>query len=272
MVLSDNHKIHSFNHLRVIPYNKYPGKLNMAIDYYFASVCHQDSMPILRFYGWKPYCLSIGYHQNKDLIDIIKLTRDGYNLVKRPTGGRAILHAEELTYSIIFPKNMTDHHNLYLFIHRIFAKSLNDMGYPVELKSDLDKLPLLKHEADDYPCFTRSAQSEVQFESKKIIGSAQKIYKKSILQHGSILIGKEHARLPQYLLASQLTKDLMNKEISEKTIFLKAIGKSDISLELLITNIINQLEKIKNISLNFNPIEHAELQGAEKYINSFSLH
>jgi len=243
----------------------------MAIDHYFASNCQDNSIPVLRFYGWDPYCMSIGYHQKKELINIKTLTDDGYDLVRRPTGGRAIFHAGELTYGIISPKARTDQHHLYKFIHWILSTALNDLGYPVELKSDLEKLPRLRHEADDYPCFTRSAQTEVQFEGKKIIGSAQKIYKHSILQHGSILIGCEHEILPKYLLVDKSIKTSIDIEISKKTIHLNAIGKYNINIEKLITSILNQLDKLKNISLYFKQLNQDELRNAKKHVGAFSL-
>ena len=272
MALLDNYTLPPFDQLRVISYSKYPGKLNMAIDHYFASNCHNNMIPLLRFYGWDPYCLSIGYHQKMELINVNKLIQDGFDAIRRPTGGRAIFHAKELTYCIIAPKVRANHHHLYQFIHWIFSNSLNQLGYPVELKSDLERLPRLIPEANDYPCFTRSAQTEVQFEGKKIIGSAQKIYKNSILQHGSLLIGGEHEMLPDYLLIDKSIKTSMDVEISKKTTHLGAISQRNISIEKLITSIINQLDKLKNISLYFKQLNQDELRIAEKYAGEFSLH
>ena len=98
-----------------------------------------------------PFCVSIGYHQKDELVDFEKLEQDGYDFVQRPTGGRAILHAEELTYSVIFPRNSIHHRQLYRFFHQIFADALKALDYPVELKSDNEKLGELTHRADDFP-------------------------------------------------------------------------------------------------------------------------
>lgn len=244
--------------LRLIPFDRFPGKLNMAIDYFLSTKCQSDDTPILRFYGWSPFCVSIGYHQKDELVDFEKLEQDGYDFVQRPTGGRAILHAEELTYSVIFPRNSIHHRQLYHFFHQIFADALKALDYPVELKSDNKKLGELTHRADDFPCFTKSAQTEVQYKDKKLIGSAQKIYQGAILQHGSLLIGKKHENLPYYLKVNRKTKDFIKKEIKEKTICLNEIKKNRISPEKIIKSIINQLELVRGISVNSKKLNELE--------------
>ncbi len=241
----------------------------MAIDYYLSSICHVQKMPVLRFYGWKPYCLSIGCHQKTDLVDFSKLKQNGYDFVRRPTGGRAIFHAEELTYSIHIAKNLLHHQQLYLFIHEIFTHALQDIGYAVDLKRGNGTLPRLTHRAEDFPCFTKSAWSEVHYEGKKVIGSAQKIYQKSILQHGSLLIGGLHTNLPQYLNIADKAKMTLRREMSDKTIFLNDINSSSVTLDLLITAILNQLELMTNISVNSQALNEHELQSAKTYSDMF---
>ncbi len=226
-------------------------------------------MPVLRFYGWEPYCLSIGYHQKMEIIDQLKLQQDGYDLVRRPTGGRAIFHSEELTYSIHIPKSMLHHQQLYFFIHDVFTRALRDQGYSVDLKQSKDALPKITNQPDDIPCFTKSAWSEVQFEGKKVIGSAQKIYQDAILQHGSILIGKFHCCLPQYLNIDRDKSRIIEQEMLEKTICLNEINGRPITSDLLITAILNQLELMTNISVNSQDLSKSECQSAKKYMNRF---
>ena len=241
----------------------------MAIDFYFASICHPYSTPILRFYGWSPKCISIGCHQRSDIINLSKLKQEGCDFVMRPTGGRAILHEAELTYSIITPKESIHHKDLYLFIHIVLSNALNRLGYPVEIKKDNEKLESLSHKPDDFPCFTKFAQTEVQYKNKKLIGSAQKLYSNAILQHGSILIGKAHEKLTLYLNIEASERKKIQKELSEKTTCLNNIKKSDISPELIMKTIINQLESMNNISLNFVDLNENELNTSEKYVQNF---
>jgi lipoate-protein ligase A len=241
----------------------------MALDHLLALNCQPEDIPILRFYGWSPYCVSIGYHQKKDLINFVKLKQDGCDFVQRPTGGRAIFHAEELTYSVISPRNYIHHKKIYHFFHHLFAEALNAIGYPVELKTDNEKLGALTHRADDFPCFTKSAQTEVQFENKKLIGSAQKFYEGAILQHGSLLIGKKHQSLPEYLKVNSQTKENIEMEIKEKTICLVEIKKEPISQEKIIQSIINQLELVRGISVNSRKLNKLELESAKGLKMSF---
>jgi lipoate-protein ligase A len=241
----------------------------MAIDHHLATICHDYQAPVLRFYGWQPFCISIGVHQDISIVNVDHLNRDGLDLVRRPTGGRAILHAEELTYSVVVPRKLIQHKDLYYFFHRIFLKSLNALGYELSLKYDSEKLPGIKNTMDDFPCFTKSAQTEVQYNEKKIIGSAQKIYKNSILQHGSILIGKMHEKLADYLTGDNRLKEMVRKDIKERTISLGEIKKRVISQEKIIETITNQLEIVNNISLNFKDIQTSERAAAEKDLEKF---
>lgn len=237
----------------------------MAIDYNLSIKCKSSDEPILRFYGWSPYCVSIGFHQKDELVDLDRLDQDGYEFVQRPTGGRAILHAEELTYSVIVPRNSVHHKQLYHFIHHIFADALRSLGYSVQLKSDNDKLSGLSHRADDFPCFTKSAQTEVRYNDKKLIGSAQKIYPDAILQHGSLLIGNKHKDLSNYMKVESRTKDSLKNEINEKTICLNEISDERISPEKIIESILNRLELGRGISVNSKKLSQLEMNSFSKY-------
>jgi len=241
----------------------------MAVDYHLSSSLLENEMPVLRFYGWKPYCLSIGYHQKSELIDHTQLRQHGYDSVRRPTGGRAIFHAEELTYSVHIPKNLLHHQHLYLFIHEVFTSALCDLGYKVDLKSSKNALPKITNKPDDIPCFTKSAWSEIQFEGKKVVGSAQKINPESILQHGSILIGNIHLCISQYLNIKDDTRKILKKEMQEKTICLNEINPQPITPDLLITSILNQLELLSHISVNSRDLSISEYQSAKKYLDLF---
>jgi len=265
----DNLPIIPIKQLRLIPFDRFSGDLNMAIDYFLSSKCKRNDVPILRFYGWSPYCVSIGCHQKDELINFEKLKDSGYEYVKRPTGGRAILHAEELTYSVIFPRKTIHYRLLYQFVHQLFADALKTLDYHVELKTDNEKLAGLTHHANDFPCFTRSAQTEIQYLDKKLMGSAQKIYNDVILQHGSLLIGEKHEELPLYLDVDNETKYLIKKEIEKKTICLNKIKKSPISPGKIIENIINQLELVRGISVNSQKLTESEFDSSQKYKTKF---
>lgn len=269
MALSDN-IFHPFpEKIRIIPYQTFPGPLNMAIDYFLSLNRSAQTMPVLRFYGWKPYCLSIGFHQQWQAIDTARLSADGFEFTRRPTGGRAIFHAEELTYSVHFPKNQVKQQPLYRFFHQLFSSALLQLGYPVELKDDTEKLPALSGQSFDYPCFTKSAQTEVQSGGKKLIGSAQKIFTDCILQHGSILVGDAHKRLAAYLKLSESERQKVVQEMEEKSVSLERLSDRKISAPELMTAIVNQLELLTNISVNWQDLDQFEIDSAKYYLSQF---
>lgn len=80
------------------------GKFNMEFDEYLAGrLLEGKGSPTLRVFGWSPYAVSLGYHQSEDEIDLQRCAEEGIDVVRRPTGGRAILHAHEVTYSVVMP-------------------------------------------------------------------------------------------------------------------------------------------------------------------------
>jgi len=267
---SDNLPEFPIKYIQCIQFDRFPGSLNMAIDSLLTRACAEINAPILRFYGWNPYCISIGYHQKANLIDFTYLKQKGIDLVRRPTGGRAIFHANELTYSISCPRSIIDHKDLYYYFHKIFADALISLRYQVNLKTDNDELGGLTHKADDFICFTKSAQTEVQFAEKKLIGSAQKLYPETILQHGSILIGKEHQRLAEFLNVSHSEKASIVNEIKNKTICLKEIRPEQISQEKIIESIIEQLELLRGISVNSRTLTDAEIESAREHDEKYT--
>ena len=155
-------------------------------------------------------------------------------------------------------------------MHETFTKVLNKLDYNVVLATNKPKLPKLKDLATDYPCFTRSAETEVEYDGKKIIGSAQKIYPNSILQHGSILIGNFHRNLSKYLITSENERNIIDKEIKSKTICLNKLNGKNITPQQIEEETLKQLESDDNISLIFKELKEELIKKAKKlYKNEF---
>jgi lipoate-protein ligase A len=235
--------------IEIFPYKVYSGLANMAIDHFLASIHGKYSNPIMRFYGWQPFCISLGIHQKEIIMNQDKLRAEGYQWIRRPTGGRAILHANELTYSVIISKEVMRHQDLYRFLHLVIAEALNTLGFFVILNNKNESVPVIKNDILDSLCFTSSARTEIQYSGKKVVGSAQKIYKNSILQHGSILIDETHKQVIDFLNISPEKKGSLTAELKDKTISLKEIKPETPSKKLMVRRIIKQLEKVENISL-----------------------
>ena len=200
------------------PCQSFSGAFNMQADHILAfemsNILHQ---PLLRFFTWNPNCISLGFHQKSEEIDLDLCRKEKIDLVRRPTGGRAILHAEELTYSVIYPSKETDVINFYRLVHLPFVKALRDSGINAEFeRTQADFRQAYKTEKSQI-CFATSAQNEVEIEGKKLIGSAQRIYENAILQHGSVLLGKKHEELVEFLRLSKESKIKMKSYIQNHT-------------------------------------------------------
>ena len=187
---------------RLILSDPQPGKMNMAVDSAILEAVEQGAaQTTLRLYDWSPPCLSIGYNQAFSDIDLQHLKSFGWDIVRRPTGGRAILHIDELTYSVIGPK--TDPHlrgslmDSYRQISRALYQALLSLGLSVEIHTG--KNPLAHHQPI---CFENPSDFEITVNGKKIIGSAQARKKEGILQHGSLPLSGNLARITEVLAYS----------------------------------------------------------------------
>lgn len=175
--------------MRFIDYQVYTGQENMDIDAQLLeqSIKERAQEPIFRLYGWKPACVSLGRNQKDDFVDYELLKTNGIDVVRRLTGGRALLHDDEITYSFICPvsylKNglnvVESYKEICQILIDVFAK------YGIELTLGGEKGV---HTKFDY-CMLVSTGADLCYQGKKLIGSAQYRKEGYILQHGSILYG-----------------------------------------------------------------------------------
>jgi len=173
---------------RVIDHPPAKGAWNMAVDEaILESVYEGDSPPTLRLYAWEPACLSLGHAQPYSEVDLEALAENGWDVVRRPTGGRAILHVDELTYAVIAsedePRVKGGVLESYLRLSEALLESLKILGLSpqAEEKRQTDK----KGEPNPV-CFEVPSNYEITVNGKKLIGSAQARRKAGILQHGTL--------------------------------------------------------------------------------------
>jgi len=208
------------------------GKFNMDFDIQLADMVDKNNS-FFRLYQWKPYCISLGANQSFDDINVDLIRQNGIDVVKRPTGGRAILHAEELTYSVcISTFSGLSSHEIYRKISLALVAGLRNYDgrlQNIELETLQPDFAQLLKLPQGKICFSSTAKSEVKFAGKKIIGSAQRKMKNSILQHGSILIGKYHRNLSKYIISSSFEEN----DFDDKTIELETILNQPIDLTKL---------------------------------------
>ncbi len=228
------------------------GRFNMELDIFLSNICNNDEA-FFRLYRWEPYAISLGANQKEDEIDIARCKTDSIDLVKRPTGGRAILHAEELTYSLILPLSFgLSAREIYNKVSVTLSAALANYDSTlssVELENLQPNFKQLLNNPSGALCFASAAKSEVKLKGKKLIGSAQRKMSNVILQHGSILVGKKHTELPNYLLDKTNIDELKN-ELSIKTTEIESITNKPINYSLLSETILTQFQK--DWSFNFN--------------------
>jgi lipoate-protein ligase A len=184
-------------HWRLILSPPAGGAANMAMDEaILESVTAGAELPTLRLYAWEPACLSIGYAQPVVEADEARLAEQGWSLVRRPTGGRAILHTDELTYAIIAPSSNPHVSGGVLTSYRRLSRGLIDglrrLGLEPEVR---DAAPVSEEERADPVCFEVPSAYEITVKGKKLIGSAQLRRRGGVLQHGSLPLTGDIGRI-----------------------------------------------------------------------------
>jgi lipoate-protein ligase A len=181
---------------RLIADGAAPGAWNMAVDEALAeSVAAGASPPVLRLYRWSPACLSLGFAQPHGVADAAFCAAHGVDVVRRPTGGRAVLHHRELTYSFAAPLGRApfgfDLQAAYRAICAALVAGLGRLGVAAELSGAPAGGMIRPTEA--IPCFVGPASGEVVADGRKLVGSAMRRVGDAILQHGTILEGWDGA-------------------------------------------------------------------------------
>lgn len=183
------------------------GRLDMAIDEALAeAVGRGRSAQVVRLYGFSPPTLSLGRFQRiKGQYFPEKLERDGITLVRRPTGGHAVLHDDELTYSVILSKALiaerlgdSKKRTVYDFVARILLAGLSKLGIAGRINASQ------QGDIRNPDCFRSSGEFEITADDgRKLIGSAQMTTRSAILQHGSIPMSNPGRRVFRYLAAAE---------------------------------------------------------------------
>ena len=162
-----------------------PGWANMAIDTTLLERADRLEEGWLRLYQWHPFCLSFGRHEPATRrYDLDRIQALNLNTVRRPTGGRAVWHAQEVTYAVAAPSlRLGSLQAAYLGIHAMIAIALGRLGIRASLAP-----PSRTAALDAGACFAQPAGGEVMADGRKVVGSAQYRQGTALLQHGSILL------------------------------------------------------------------------------------
>ena len=185
-----------FKQIRFLETGCNPGAWNMALDEALLTSLTDHDTPILRLYGWQPPCVSIGYFQGmEEEVDVLKCSNMGVDVVRRITGGGAVLHEFELTYTFItknYPANVLKSYEL---ICEPVVLCLNRLGYKAKY------VPL----------------NDIIVDNKKVSGNAQTRKSNTLLQHGTILLAVDIEKMFSMLkVPSEKIKDKMIKDVKAR--------------------------------------------------------
>jgi lipoate-protein ligase A len=162
----------------------------MAIDQELLDSAESAGEHWLRLYGWDPHCLSFGRHEPAARrYDRGRVEALGLDVVRRPTGGRAVWHGREVTYALAAPiAGLETVRESYIEIHRMLLGALQRLGIAAQLAPPGQSVGV-----DGGACFASPAGGEIMVGGRKAVGSAQLRQGRALLQHGSILLEGDQA-------------------------------------------------------------------------------
>lgn len=244
------------------------GAWNMALDEAILEhIGRGESGPTLRLYAWEPACLSLGHAQPFSDVDTVRLQERDWEVVRRPTGGRAILHTDEITYSVITPNDEPRLAGTVLDSYNRLAQALllavKELGLPVEMKEG---------KADHGPvpnpvCFEVPSTYEITVSGKKLIGSAQARKKEGVLQHGSLPLTGDLARICQVLVFEDESRreEAAKRLLARASTVESALGK-EVGWEVAAQAFIHAFEAQLGLSLNTGKLSSSESRRTEELV------
>lgn len=253
---------------------------NMALDEALLTWHSENRIPpVIRFYEWSPATLSIGYFQKvyKD-IDLESVKKLGLGFVRRPTGGRAVLHEAELTYSIIVTEQHPKMPATVTEAYRILSEGLLLGFQQLGLQANFS-IPDTEEKQQDLKkpksavCFDAPSWYELVVEGKKVAGSAQTRQKGVILQHGSILLELDEEKLLSvFKFQSDDQKEKMKQKLPEKAVAINQLMKHPVTIKNCVDAFKKGFEEALDIELVPYNLTEEQIQFVrkielEKYAN-----
>lgn len=208
-------------HFKLVGYARLEGEVNMDLDRKLLAACEADpEYGFLRFYTWTRPTLSMGRLEPEDAVDRARAGRDGVAIVRRPTGGRVVLHGDDLTYTVVVPKPVDARlQKTYNLISEILVDGLSSMGAVL----DIERGKTGRSRMVQRPCFASVSRHEVTHAGRKVVGSAQRVGERAVLQHGSIPLGHGYLRVVDYMNVSPGDRERLRDEMEAATSCLEAV-------------------------------------------------
>jgi lipoyl(octanoyl) transferase len=238
---------------------------NMALDEALLDYVEKVSIPVLRFYKWERPTLSLGYFQKvENTVDLEQLKRKNFDLIRRPTGGRAVLHDKEITYSITIPINNSLCNLSILESYDLLCKpivsAINNLGLKAYISEEDDRT------INSPSCFAAPTFKDIKIRSKKIVGSAQMRDKRGILQHGSILMNVSLEDIFDVLILRNSRESILSESRKKITsLYDEGFMGSEDDLKKEIVNSFKTL-----LNAEFITIDDSTIINVDKYIMKYS--
>jgi lipoate-protein ligase A len=251
---------------RLIIHRTADGPANMAVDEAITEhIRAGDAPPTLRFYGWEPACLSLGRGQPVSDVDFDRLGERGWDVVRRQTGGRAILHVDELTYSIAIPQNDPR-------VQGYVVESYRQLSQGLMAGLALLEAPVRSEQADEGAhgfkgpvCFEVPSDYEITAYGRKLLGSAQTRRDEMVLQHGALPLEGDIGRICDALaFDSEEAREAARVRVVKRAITLgEALGRA-ISFEEAAAALAKGFCRALNVRLEEGALSEAEETRAEQ--------
>jgi lipoate-protein ligase A len=247
------------------------GAWNMAVDQAILEhIGHNASSPTLRLYAWTPACLSLGHAQPFADVDMPRLKERGWEVVRRVTGGRAILHTDELTYSVIAPFDEPRVAGSVLESYNRLAQALllavQRLNVPVEMKEAVGHASNVK--TPNPVCFEVPSTYEITVDGKKLVGSAQARKKEGVLQHGSLPLTGDLTRICEALIfESESARAEASTRLLERATTVESALGGAVSWETAAQAFIHAFEAQLGLSLKSGELSESESKRAEELVH-----
>jgi len=240
------------------------GAENMSLDEsLLETIAEENSKPILRLYDWDPPCLSLGYSQSFSDVNIERLKELGWDVVRRLTGGRAVLHIDELTYSVIAPVNEPRVKGSIIESYRRLSQAL------LAVLNTLSVTAIAKKEYN-FPtqptkiapvCFEVPSKYEITVQGKKIIGSAQARKYGGVLQHGSLPLHGDLTRIIEVLnFVNGISREKAKERLSAHATTIESVLGKITPWDVAANAFIEAFEKTLNIDFIKSDPTRSELE------------
>lgn len=244
------------------------GAWNMAVDEaILQAVSVGEQPPTLRVYAWDPFCLSLGYGQPVGDVDDVRLQAHGWHVVRRPTGGRAILHGDELTYSVSLPIDHELAQGDVIASYRRLSEALVAALMQLGLTPQSEKQAKSNGSSRGPVCFEVPSHYEITSQGRKLIGSAQVRRKAGILQHGTLPLYGDVGRICEALqFDDEAAREAGKVKVRERAITLSEALGSDVDWLTAADALVAGFSEAFGLTFEMGHLSKSELNCAEQLL------